>query len=80
MPVNRFVVFQVEGEWLVTCGDRTQVSFKSRVEAEASAFTAADALASNGHAVSVLIMPDGPAADAQGYAVLSGHTPQNRRN
>jgi hypothetical protein len=53
---------------------------KAEVEAEKSAFTAADALASNGHAVSVLIMPDGPAADAQGYAVLSGHIPPNRQN
>jgi hypothetical protein len=78
--MNRFVVFEVEGEWLVTCGDRAQVSFTSREEAEKSAFAAADALASNGHAVSVLIMPDGPAADAQGYAILSGHAPQNRQN
>jgi hypothetical protein len=59
MHMNRFVVFQLEDEWLVTYGDRKQVAFTSREEAEQSAFQAADAMASNGHAVSVLIMPDG---------------------
>jgi hypothetical protein len=59
MHMNRFVVFQLEDEWLVTYGDRKQVSFTTREEAEQSAFHAADAMASSGHAVSVLIMPYG---------------------
>jgi hypothetical protein len=59
MHMNRFVVFQLEDEWLVTYGDRKQVSFTTREEAEQSAFHAADAMASSGHAVSVLIMPFG---------------------
>ena len=80
MYMNRFVVFQLENEWLVTCGDRTQISFATRREAEQSAFNAADALASNGHAVSVLIMPEGPDVDAENYALLSGHTPRVRQN
>jgi len=76
----RFVVFQLEGEWLVTYADRKQRSFPSRKDAEQSAFNAADALASNGEAVSVLIMPDGPDPDAPHCAVLSGHTPRARQN
>lgn len=57
---ERFVVFHVQNEWLVTYEDRTRISYLTREEAETSAFNAADALASQGHAVSVLIMPDGP--------------------
>lgn len=60
MHAGRFVVFQVQNEWLVTYEDRTQVSYTTREEAEKSAFNAADVLASNGHAVSVLIMPNVP--------------------
>ena len=59
MHMNRFVVFQLEDEWLVTYADRTQVSCTTREEAEHSAFHAADAMASRGHAVSVLIVPNG---------------------
>ncbi len=77
---ERFVVFQVQNEWLVTYGDRTQISYSTREEAEDSAFNAADALASQGHAVSVLIMPDGPDANAQHPMVLSGRTPQVKPN
>jgi hypothetical protein len=44
---------------VVTYADRTQIAFATREEAETSAFHAADATASNGHAVSVLIMPEG---------------------
>jgi hypothetical protein len=65
MHMNRFVVIQMEDEWLVTYGDREQVSFTTRKEAEHSAFHAAGALASSGHAVSVLIMPSGPEIQAQ---------------
>ena len=72
----RFVVFQVQNEWLVTFGDRTQISYPTREEAEASAFTAADALASQGCAVSVLIVPDGADADGHCSMVLSGRAPQ----
>jgi hypothetical protein len=57
MHMNRFVVFEVENEWLVTYGDRQHASFTAREDAERSAFRAADALASDGHAVSVLILP-----------------------
>ena len=68
MHMNRFVVFQLKDEWLVTYGDRKQFSFTTREEAEHSAFQAADAMASHGHAVSVLIMPDGLEAHAQHQA------------
>lgn len=73
---ERFVVFQVQNEWLVTYKDRTQISYLTREEAETSAFNAADALASQGYAVSVLIMPDGPDAHEQHPMVLSGRVPQ----
>jgi hypothetical protein len=73
---ERFVVFQVQNEWLVTYRDRTQISYPTREEAETSAFNAADALASQGYAVSVLIMPDGPDANEQYPMILSGRTPQ----
>jgi len=76
MHMDRFVVFQVQDEWLVTYGDRTQIAYSTREEAETSAFHAADAMASQGHAVSVLIMPDGPHADGHYPAVLSGRTPR----
>ena len=74
MHMNRFVVFQMEDEWLVTYGDREQVSFTTRKEAEHSAFHAAGALASSGHAVSVLIMPSGPDVQSQHPPVPSGQT------
>jgi hypothetical protein len=80
MHTNRFVVFQVEDEWLVTYGDRRQIAFATRQEAEKSAFDAADALARSGHAVSVLIMPNGSEADAPHFAVLTGHRSQIRLN
>ncbi len=75
LHTNRFVVFQVEDEWLVTYGDRRQIAFTSREQAERSAFDAADALARSGQAVSVLIMPNGAEADAPHFAILTGHTP-----
>ena len=78
MHINRFVVFQLEDEWLVTYGDRNQIAFTTREEAERSAFSAADALASSGLAVSVLIMPTGPDLDGQDFAILSGHAPRVR--
>jgi hypothetical protein len=62
MHMTRFVVFQVEDEWVVTYGDQSQLSFATRMDAEHSAFDAADALAANGYAVSVLIMPNLPGA------------------
>lgn len=58
MHTDRFVVFKFQGEWLVTYADRKQRAFATRQEAERSAFDAADSLASGGHAVSVLIIPD----------------------
>jgi hypothetical protein len=73
---ERFVVLQTQNEWLGTYGDRTQISYPSREEAETSAFNAANALASQGYAVSVLIMPDGPNAIRHSPVVLSGRTPQ----
>jgi hypothetical protein len=76
MHMDRFVVFQDQDEWLVTYGDRTQIAFASREEAESSAFHAADAMASRGHAVSVLIMPGGPDTEGQYHTVLSSHAPQ----
>ena len=74
MHMNRFVVFQLEDEWLVTYGDRKQVSFTTRKEAEQTAFHAADDMASRGHAVSVLIMPNGLDANAQYQTSRYGHT------
>jgi hypothetical protein len=58
MHTNRFVVFKFQGEWLVSYADRKQTAFATRQDAERSAFDAADVLASTGHAVSVLIIPD----------------------
>jgi hypothetical protein len=58
MHTDRFVVFKFQGEWLVTYADRKQTAFATRQDAERSAFDAADILASSGHAVSVLIIPD----------------------
>ena len=75
MHMNRFVVFQLEDEWLVTYGDRKQASFTTRGEAEHSAFHAADAMASGGHAVSVLIMPNGLGAHAPHQTVPAPSTP-----
>ena len=75
MHMNRFVVFQLEDEWLVTYRDWKQVSFPTREEAEQSAFQAADAMASKGHAVSVLIMPSGLGAHAHHQAVAFPGTP-----
>jgi len=63
MHTDRFVVFKFQDEWLVTYADREQSAFATRQDAERSAFDAADTLASHGHAVSVLIIPDG-ASDA----------------
>ncbi len=62
MHTDRFVVFKFQGEWLVTYADRKQTAFATRQDAERSAFDAADILASSGHAVSVLIIPDEPEA------------------
>ncbi|WP_262030424.1 hypothetical protein [Microvirga sp. Mcv34] len=58
MHTDRFVVFKFQDEWLVTYADREQSAFATRQDAERSAFDAADTLASHGHAVSVLIIPD----------------------
>jgi hypothetical protein len=77
---ERFVVFQVQDEWLVTYGDRTQISYPTREEAETSAFNAADSLVSRGRAVSILIMPDEPDANGQHAMVLTGRTPQVKPN
>lgn len=70
-PMERFVIFQIQSEWLLTCADRTQISYSTREEAETSAFQAADALASQGHAVSVVILPDQPNPDSQHPIVLT---------
>jgi hypothetical protein len=77
---ERFVVFQLQNEWLVTYGDRTQMAYPTREEAEDSAFNAADALASQGRAVSVLIMPDGPDTNEQSPMILSGRIPRAKPN
>ncbi len=59
MHTDRFVVFKLQDEWLVTYSDRKQTAFATREDAERSAFDAADSLASHGRIVSVLIIPDG---------------------
>ena len=70
---GRFVVFQFQNEWLVTYGDCTQISFLTREDVEASAFNAADALASQGQAVSVLILPSELDANGQHPMALKGY-------
>lgn len=80
MPTERFVVFQVQDEWLVTYRDRTQIAFSTREEAETSALNAADAIASQGHAVSLLILPDEPDPNGPSPMVLSGRTPRVKPN
>ena len=80
MHMDRFVVVQADDEWLVTYGDRCQIAFTTREEAEKAAFAAADALASSGHAASVLILPNRAEADAPPLALLAGQTPQARLN
>lgn len=75
---ERFVVFQVQSEWLVTYGDHTQIAFATREEAETSALNAADALASQGRAVSILILPDEPDPTGQHSMVLTGRTPRTK--
>ena len=59
MHMNHFIVIRRRHEWVVTYAERHPTSFPTREEAECYAFNAADLLASDGHAVSVLIMPDG---------------------
>jgi hypothetical protein len=73
-PMERFVIFQIQSEWLLTYADRTQISYPTREEAETSAFQAADALASQGHAVSIVILPDLPDTDSQHPIVLTERT------
>src|SRR3712207_1632033 len=70
MSIGRFVVLHRRGEWLVTYANSDLASFSTREEAEHSAFNAADRLAMNGHAVSVLIMPEGLDADLEGSATI----------
>lgn len=77
MHMDRFVVFQVQDEWLVTYGDRTQAAFATREEAEGSAFHSADAVASQGRAVSVVIMPNGLDANGHYPGAPSERTPQS---
>ncbi len=79
-PMERFVVFQVLSEWLVTYADRAQISYSTREEAETSAFQAADALATQGHAVSVVILPAQPDADDEHPTLLAEWAPQVTSN
>ena len=72
MHTDRFVVFKCQGEWLVTYADRKQTAFATRQDAERSAFDAADVLASSGHPVSVLIIPD----EAEGLTPPPGTSEQ----
>lgn len=69
---GRFVVFHCQNEWLVTYGDCVQISYPTREDAETSAFKAADALASQGQAVSVLILPSELDAGGQHPIVATG--------
>jgi hypothetical protein len=72
MHTDRFVVFKFQDEWLVTYADREQAAFATRQDAERSAFDAADVLASNGRAVSVLIIPDGSKDVSKPYLAMEG--------
>jgi hypothetical protein len=74
MHTDRFVVFKFQDEWLVTYADRKQTAFATRQDAERSAFDAADTLASSGHAVSVLIIPDSSETTSDPYAGLDIQT------
>ena len=80
MHTDRFVVFKFQDEWLVTYADRKQTAFATRQDAERSAFDAADTLASSGHAVSVLIIPDSSEASANPYAGLDIQTSKSSLN
>lgn len=75
MNIGRFVVSHQQGEWLVTSGSSDLASFSTREEAESLAFNAADTLALNGHAVSVLIWPEGLDADLERSVVAIGNQP-----
>jgi hypothetical protein len=80
MHTDRFVVFKFEGEWLVTYSDRKQTAFATREDAERSAFDAADVLASSGHAVSVLIIPDDADDSAEAAVSPQGRSRQTNLN
>ena len=80
MHTDRFVVFKFQDEWLVTYADREQTSFATREDAERSAFDAADILASNGHAVSVLIIPDGSDDVSKSYSHVEGSVRKKNLN
>jgi hypothetical protein len=80
MHTDRFVVFKYEGEWLVTYSDRKQTAFATREDAERSAFDAADALASSGHAVSVLIIPEDEHDPAEAVVRTRGSSRQTNLN
>jgi hypothetical protein len=54
--MNRFVVTYHQGRWLVINADCSE-SFSTREGAESAAFIAADTLAFDGQAVSIVIMP-----------------------
>ena len=55
MHMHRFVVFQIQGEWLVVYEGRQRRGFATREAAEVSAFAAADAITAQGHSTSVLV-------------------------
>jgi hypothetical protein len=80
MHTDRFVVFKFQDEWLVTYADREQTAFATRQDAERSAFEAADMLASSGHAVSVLIIPDGSEDVARSDSTLDKPTRRESLN
>jgi len=71
MSMGRFIVLHHAGEWLVTYAEGAAVSFATREEAEMSALDAADTMALGGHAVSVLIVPEGFGSTAEDHAAMA---------
>lgn len=69
--MNRFVVTYHQGRWLVINAN-CSAAFSTREGAENAAFVAADTLALNGQAVSVVIMPEEIASASQHHAAIPG--------
>jgi hypothetical protein len=69
--MNRFVVTYHQGRWLVINADYS-AAFSTREGAENAAFAAADTLAFDGQAVSIVIMPEEIGPASQDHAVMPG--------
>ena len=73
--MNRFVVTYHQGRWLVINAN-CNAAFSTREGAENAAFVAADSLALDGQAVSVVIIPKEIASASQDHADIPGCAPR----